>query len=241
MNNNFSACMSMQQNDFTFPIDCQTNQKITKNMLKIDKSCRNMSKLSSNAMWEEAKKTQLDIYVKTLFEIYRTLPNVIKILDQIIESRASNAMISNGLFSSTFDEVEKVIELSERKDKLLNLYFIADNMMKMLSEKQRKFATIKFIKKHTTETIAEELGTTKRSVYRSANTIIKQLCLKMLEKKWDSKFIAFQIGENEKWIENIFNSKLKEEKSNKIRKENIKNAKSLSKRGKITSKNAKSQ
>lgn len=229
MNNNFSACFDMQSNEFTFPINCQTNQKTTKNMLKIDKSCRNMSKLSSSKMWDEAKRTQLDIYVKTLFEIYRTLPNVIKILDQIIESRASNAMISNGLFSSTYDEIEKVIELSERKDKLLNLYFIADGMMKMLSEKQRKFANIKFIKKHTTETIAEELGTTKRSVYRCANSIIKQLCLKMLEKKWDSKFIAFQIGENEKWIENIFNSKLKEENSNILRKEKIKNAKSTQK------------
>lgn len=44
----------------------------------------------------------------------------------------------------------------------------------------------------------------------------------MLERKWDSEFIKFQIGENEHWLENIFDSKLKEETSNDIRREKAK-------------------
>lgn len=224
MNNLNQAYQNYENNcDFSFPakIDCIKNSR---KQLSFDKSCRNMSKLSKEDMWEEAQKTQLNIYVKTLLEAYRTLPNVIKILDQIIESRASNAMLG-GLFSSTYDEIEKVIELGERKDKLLNLYYIADNMLKMLTEKQRNFVEMKFIKKRSIESIAEELGITKRNVYRNANNIIKTLCIKMLEKKWDSKFINFQIGENERWLENIFENKLKEEDSNNQRKETNKKRK----------------
>lgn len=225
MNDNSYALTNIQnnqENSFSHQFDCKTNKNFDKSQRKIDKRCRNVSKLSAEEMWEEAQKTQLNIYVKTLIEAYRTLPNVIKILDQIIESRASNAMLSSGLFSSTFDEIEKVIELTERKDKLLNLYHIADNMIKMLTEKQKKFVVMKFIKKRSVESISEELGITKRNVYRTANTIIKFLCLKMLERKWDSEFIKFQIGENEHWLENIFDSKLKEEISNDIRREKAK-------------------
>lgn len=205
--------------EFISPLhfDCENNINLTKNLSTFDKSCRNVSKLSKEKMWEEAQQTNLNIYVRTLLEAYRTLPNVIKILDQIIESRASNAMLSSGLFSSAYDEIDKVIELSERKDKLLNLYVITDNMLRMLPEKQRKFAIMKFVKKRSIESIAEEFGTTKRSVYRFANNIIKTLSLKLLEKKWDSKFIEFQIDENEHWIENIFENKLKEENSNNKR------------------------
>lgn len=230
MNINSFACENMQnnqENSFSNQFDCKTNKNFDKSQRKIDKRCRNVSKLSAEEMWEEAQKTQLNIYVKTLIEAYRTLPNVIKILDQIIESRASNAMLSSGLFSNTFDEIEKVIELTERKDKLLNLYFIADNMIKMLNEKQKKFVVMKFIKKRSVDSIAEELGTTKRNVYRNANSIIKFLCLKMLERKWDSNFIRFQIGENEHWLDNIFSAKIKEENSNDARRDGAKKTQKL--------------
>lgn len=207
-------------------IDCTINTNLKNKQESFDKICRNVSKLSAEKMWEEAQKTKLNIYVKTLLEAYRTLPNVIKILDQIIESRASNAMLQSGLFSSTYDEIEKVIELGERKDKLLNLYVITENMLKMLTEKQRKFVEMKFIKKRNIDAIAEELKINKRNVYRNANNIIKILCIKLLEKHWDSKFIAFQIGENEHWLETIFENKLKEEESNNKRKSFSKNANS---------------
>lgn len=219
MNNQIST-QNENSCDFTSPkhFDCENNTNLKNQYAIFDKSCRNVSKLSKEKMWEEAQKTKLNIYVKTLLEAYRTLPNVIKILDQIIESRASNAMLSSGLFSSTYDEIDKVIELSERKDKLLNLYVICDNMLRMLPEKQRKFAIMKFVKKRNIESIAEELGTTKRSVYRSANNIIKLLCIKLLERNWDTKFIEFQICENEHWLETIFEKKLKEEEANNKRK-----------------------
>lgn len=219
MNNQIST-QNENSCDFTSPkhFDCENNTNLKNQYAIFDKSCRIVSKLSKEKMWEEAQKTKLNIYVKTLLEAYRTLPNVIKILDQIIESRASNAMLSGGLFSSTYDEIDKVIELSERKDKLLNLYVICDNMLRMLPEKQRKFAIMKFVKKRSIESIAEELGTTKRSVYRSANNIIKLLCIKLLERNWDTKFIEFQIGENEHWLETIFEKKLKEEEANNKRK-----------------------
>lgn len=227
--NNTSTNKIENNCDLSIPnqFDCTINKNYKNEHTTFDKSCRNVSKLSAENMWEEAQKTKLNIYVKTLLEAYRTLPNVIKILDQIIESRASNAMLSSGLFSSTYDEIEKVIELGERKDKLLNLYVITDNMIKMLSEKQRKFVIMKFIKKRNIDAIAEELNINKRNVYRTANNIIKTLCIKLLERRWDSKFIAFQIGENEQWLETIFQNKLREEEANQKRQANAKkNAKS---------------
>lgn len=196
--------------------NCENDKNFIKKDAKYSIICRNMS--NKEKLWEKAQKTQLHLYVKTLLEAYRTLPNVIKILDQIIEKRASSAMLAcSGIFSNTYDEIEKVIELSERKDKLLNLYIITDNMLKMLSEKQRKFVIMKFVKKRNIDAIAEELKITKRNVYRNANNLIKQLCIKMLERKWDSDFIALQIGKNEVWLENIFNKKYEEEQANNRR------------------------
>lgn len=214
-NENEAKIISKNKTDIK---NCENDKNVIKKDAKYSIMCRNMSNKEKEKLWEKAQKTQLNIYVKTLLEAYRTLPNVIKILDQIIEKRASSAMLAcSGIFSNTYDEIEKVIELSERKDKLLNLYIITDNMLKMLSEKQKQFAIMKFVKKRNIDAIAEELNITKRNVYRNANNLIKQLCIKMLERKWDSEFISLQIGKNEVWLDNIFAKKQQEENANNKR------------------------
>ena len=88
--------------DFTSPkhFDCENNTNLKNQYAIFDKSCRNVSKLSKEKMWEEAQKTKLNIYVKTLLEAYRTLPNVIKILDQIIETRAQTRCYQADFFQA---------------------------------------------------------------------------------------------------------------------------------------------
>ena len=190
-------------------IEAVTNPIKSKNF---DQNCaiydtcgRNMSKQNKEELWIEAQKTSLNIYVRTLFEVSRTLPNIIKILDQIIENRASNASFGTaGFASNTYAEIDKVIALGERKDKLLNLHVITETMLKMLSERERKFIMMKFIKKRNIDAIALELGINKRNVYRLSNNVIKKLCIKLLERNWTAQFIDFQIGSNERWIREIF-------------------------------------
>ena len=64
----------------------------------------------------------MKIWVKTLLEIYGSLPNIIKILDQIISSNAISPFgVSQACSINTFSQVEKVIDYCERKDKMLNI------------------------------------------------------------------------------------------------------------------------
>jgi len=166
-------------------------------------------------LWHQAQRMKLDIYVKTLLEVRRSLPNILRILDGIIEQRASTAFTtSSTYYQNTFEEIERVIALSERKDKLVNLYVITDKMLEDLKPSEKKFIHMKFLKKRSVDAISIEMGMTKRNVYRMSNSVIKKMCISMLQRGMDTSYIEGQMGEKEHWINEIFKKKLELERAN---------------------------
>ena len=189
------------------------------NNTKIAKYKKDFNKSKEKALVEEAYKSDLITHIKVLFEAYKYLPKIIMTIDHIIEKRASSVIPTASIFggkSSTYGEMNKVIDLSQRKDKLLNLYVMVDKMLDGLSSIERKLAVLKFIQKSCVEDIAKEIGLTERTVFRQSIRILEKLAVFMLEKQWNSEFIKFQIG-NEPWLSEIFKKKKQEEETNLIR------------------------
>ena len=196
----------------------QINQIKTPNLCLFQQKASNCSTISNKNEYEKlvkiASKTDLLIYIKVLLEAYKSLPNIINIIDRIIEKRASTipmTSIYGNSYYSTYTEMNKMINLGARKDKLLNLYVIIENMLDSLDDKDRKIAVLKFVQKNTTEEIAKETNIAERTIYRQVKKIIEKLGVYMLSQNWDTDFIKKQIGQNEPWLEDLFYRKKHEE------------------------------
>lgn len=196
---------------------CENNCNICSNSTKIT----HISKQKyDNSLLDEAYKTDLVIYIKTLLEVYKSLPNIINIIDKIIEKKASILSTSNiygNSYLATYNDIDKVINMGDRKNKLLNIYVIIEKLLDSLEDKDRKIAVLKFVQKNTTEEIAKDIGATERTVFRRALRIIEKLSIYALKNNWSTTFIKNQIG-NEPWIQEIYNKKKNDESSAKSKK-----------------------
>lgn len=187
-------------------IICTITDKITKNTQKI-------SKQDKNAICKYAKDSKLIIYIKTLLEAYKFIPSIIKKIDEIIEKRASSVVTTSYIYSSptsTYDDINKVIDLTERKDKMINLYVLINDMLTSLSDEQKNIAVMKYIKNNKCDEIAEVLNTSERTIYRKCNKIIENLCIYCTQNNINNCFFKSQLS-NEPWLKSIYYKKLQEE------------------------------
>ncbi len=147
-------------------------------------------------------KEKFKIWIKTLLESYKTFPEIIKTLDKIIELQASTISFMTDIYNSsntTFSHAEEIINLSERKSSILNIYLMLQNILKNTSTEDHEFLEKKFLSKYTINELSEEYGVSQRTIYRKTEKIIEEICKKCLAKNWSLRFIESQI-KDEKWL-----------------------------------------
>ena len=96
-----------------------TQNTLTKGNNK--KNIANFIKLMSD-------EQKMKIWIKTLLSVQANLPEIIKSVDKIIEINAQSLSFISDIYNTektTFSQVEKVIDLTERKNKLLNIFLIS--------------------------------------------------------------------------------------------------------------------
>ena len=112
--------------------------------LNIEHDNLKIKKLSSDEQYLKLKKciesmgTELKFkfWIKTLISSYGTIPEIINSVDKIIEIQASKVSFSSDVFNknkSTYSQLEGVIDLTERKNSLLNIYIMTKNMLEQLT------------------------------------------------------------------------------------------------------------
>ena len=171
---------------------------------------KDFSKLVSknNEISEDDKKLvlceyeKMKIWIKTLLSVYASIPNIIKIIDQIVSSHASNPYVTFG--GNAFCDIEKVIDFCDRKNKLLNIQLMTNKLIDFSNDDEKRIIHFKFKDRATIETIAKFLMIEKRSVYRKIDSIIGKLATFALTQGWSTAFISNQV-KNEPWIEERFN------------------------------------
>ena len=141
-------------------------------------------------------------WIKTLFSTYGNIPEVIKAVDKIIEIQASSMSFINDIYGtekSTLYQVEKVIDLSERKNNLLNIYLITKNMLAAVGDEDRLFLERKFVFNWTADELATEYNVSTRTIFRKIERLIDTVYLSTKRKNWSLKFITLQV-KNESWL-----------------------------------------
>ncbi len=150
---------------------------------------------------------KIKLWIKTLISIQSNLPEIIKSVDKIIEVNASSLSFISDIYNTqkgTYAQVEKVIDLTERKNKLLNLYLISKNLLTGLAEDERTFLKRKFVYNWTSEELAIDYQISTRTVFRRIEKLLEKIYEFTKRKNWSLSFIISQV-KNESWIFEKFN------------------------------------
>ena len=97
------------------------------------------------SMPEEMK---MKFWIKTLLSSQSTFPEIIKTLDRIIELQATSLSFASNIYNlenPTLNQIEKVIDLSERKTHLLNIFVMTKELTKGLSDLDTDFLEKKYV------------------------------------------------------------------------------------------------
>ena len=112
---------------------------------------------------------KIKLWIKTLLSVHSNLPEIIKSVDKIIEINASSMSFITDIYNtekSTYAQVEKVIDLTERKNKLLNLFLMSKNLLSSIDEDDSLFLKRKYIFGWTAEELSQEYQVSIRTIFR---------------------------------------------------------------------------
>lgn len=108
---------------------------------------------------------QNHIWARTILTSYRFLERITDAIDTIIEKKAlasSWTMNTDG----TLELADKIIELSERKVKLINLKLLTENALSKVDEKFARLLISRYFDKLTPEEIMNRYLLSRRSYFR---------------------------------------------------------------------------
>jgi len=145
---------------------------------------------------------KMKFWIKTLFGAYSTLPEIIKTIDKIVELQASSVSFMSDIYNregSAFDQMEKVINLSERKNNLLNVYLLVKNLYTSLSVDNVDLVEKKYLYNYSVEDLSREFDISTRTIYRRIDKIIDEVYELCKKRNWTLAFIESQL-KDEGWI-----------------------------------------
>lgn len=191
MNEKFSSEMLDNDKDYS---KFHNNTNVIK-LKKINSYLKNLNDEQKTKFW-----------IKTLFASYSILPEIINTVDKIIELQASSMSFVSDIYNvekSAFSQVEKVIDLTERKNNLVNIYLMVKELYKTLDIQSIEIVEKKYLLGYSAEDLARELGVSARTIYRRVERIIDEVYLICKRRNWKLAFIESQIKE-EGWLQERF-------------------------------------
>lgn len=155
-------------------------------------------------------ENKIKFWIKTLLSSYGTIPEIIKTVDKIIEMQASTTSFMTDVYNkekTTFCQVEKIIDLSERKSKLLNIHLMTKQILKNLPENESDFIEKRFCYNWTIEDLANEFNISIRTVFRKIDKIIDMVAFSLKKQNWSLSFLESQV-KNEDWLKERYHKQI---------------------------------
>ena len=158
------------------------------------------------------EKTRIKTWIRTLLYSYKNFPKIIDTLDKIIISRASEYSFTASIFNLSDrpeSQYNAIINMTERKQKLLNIYVMTKQLFDSLNAENYELAYKKFCELQTNDEIAIDFCVSTRTIFRKISNLIENLYHFTLRKNWSLKFFELQVCE-ENWLIDKYNRNLEE-------------------------------
>ena len=123
-------------------------------------------------------KNKQVVWAKTILIAYDELEQLCGAIDKLVDTIAGGSFYSCGPWiasNEVYNVSKKIINLSEKKVKYINLKVIVEKCMKMLNKKDAKVVVLRYVKKMEPAEIAGVLKISLRSYFRIAKSALEQL------------------------------------------------------------------
>ena len=145
---------------------------------------------------------------KTILGVYKYLPRVTLAFDKLVKSRAYNSSATS-LYNLAFNDImnvaNSIINLTQRKNNLINLKVIIDKTLKSIDLTSARILIYKYFDNKKSADIAKMLNVCNRTYFRKVNSALTHFTYALARQGYDS-FKLFQMLKNEKWIMSVYNT-----------------------------------
>lgn len=149
-------------------------------------------------------------WTKTILTVYRYLERVANAIDKLVDRQALNSYYSSCGKSGILDIANEIIELSERKVKLINLKVLTENALENIDELYAQLLIEKYIDSDKCEMIAERHNLPLRTYFRRSEEAEDKFSSFLSKKGFNNEKLYDYLGK-ETWIMEVYENFNKKE------------------------------
>lgn len=146
-----------------------------------------------------------NLWAKTFLTIYKYLDRIADAIDKLVERQALNSYYSGFRNDGILDIADKLIELSERKVKLINIKVLIEQTLEKLEKESAQLLIEKYIDNDRGEDIALRHGLPQRTYYRRQNEAENAFTAYMTLQGFNEKKLNEYVAK-ENWIMEVYNN-----------------------------------
>lgn len=154
-----------------------------------------------------------NIWCKTILTAYNNLEKMTEAIDKLVDKRAINSFYMGSSYFSINNisyVADKIIELTDRKIRLINLKFIVDSVLKQCDAKHTEILIEKYMDNDKAQEIAQRHNLSMRTYFRRLVSAENEFLSYLSVMGYDDKKLSQYIS-TEKWINQIYRKFLMQE------------------------------
>lgn len=144
-----------------------------------------------------------ELWAKTLLSLYRHLKTMANSIDNLIKRIGINSAFNHSVYNATLLDSNKIIELTERKIKIINLKVIIEKALRALRDRDLKLLVLRYVDNVNYKAIIKLLNITERTYFRRKEVAIANFANQLSLLGFDAKKLSKYL-ENENWIKNTY-------------------------------------
>ena len=144
------------------------------------------------------------VWAKTLFESYKYINRLIKSIDRFVFEKSVHSYNFSVSEPTTLEKMEAVIDLIQRKKRLLTIKMLVEESIKNIDREDAKILVMFYFDKIDVCRLLEKTGLNKRTLYRHMNKSL----LECMDKIKDLGYGVLDLDlllDNEGWIVGVYN------------------------------------
>lgn len=154
------------------------------------------------------EKGKMFAWGKTLLMAYKYLETVTNAIDDLVKKQSINSCFySNGYYNSTYNFANKIINLTDRKQKLINVKILVEDALSKLPTNDVRLLVLTYFDLLKSTVVSETLNISLRTFFRRKKQALTKFAnaLKLLGFS-DSKLSLMLSSEG--WLINIYQNNL---------------------------------
>lgn len=146
----------------------------------------------------------IEIWCKSFLSIYQIIPQLISSIDKLVYLKGVNSSnFVNNPNNETFNQLDSIINLTQKKVNLINLKIITDQVLLEMDEKNSKLLMFRYIDNMKCKTAQALLNMPKRSYFRALSKALKDFELRFYSKVAKNNTLYSNFSTDE-FFDNIF-------------------------------------